>query len=50
MKKYEKPTLKVVVLQHENMLLTGSKEVQSLNKGSYFIYEGSDENVDEDAR
>ena len=50
MKKYEKPTLKVVVLQHENMLLTGSKEVHSLNKGSYFIYEGSDADYEGEAR
>ena len=44
MKIYEKPILKVVLLQHKNMLLTASNEVQSLSSGADFRYVGSDEN------
>ena len=50
MKKYEKPILKVVLLQHENMLLSGSNEVQSLNNGCNFNYGGSDNGYSDDAR
>lgn len=48
-KTYEKPAMRVVLLQQQQHLLSGSNEVQSL-RGDYFDYGGSDENYDGDAR
>lgn len=50
MKIYKKPNIKVVSLQQKNMLLTGSNEVKSLDKSSYFNYGGSDEGYDGEER
>ncbi len=41
-KEYQKPTVKVVELQHRTMLLSGSSPVRSVNAGDTGI--GIDEN------
>ena len=47
---YEKPAMRVVLLQHQCHLLAASgQEVQSL-RGGYFDYGGSDEDCDGPAR
>lgn len=46
---YSKPSMTVVLLQHQYHILAGSNEVQSL-RGGYFDYGGSDEDYDGDAR
>ena len=44
-KTYKKPAMRVVLLQQQQHLLSGSNEVQSL-RGGYFDYGGSDEDYD----
>ncbi len=48
-KNYQEPAMRVVLLQQQQHLLSGSNEVQSL-RGGYFDYVGSDEDYDGDAR
>ena len=49
-KEYMKPAMRVVMLQHQQHILTVSNSnVQSL-RGGYFNYGGSDEDYDEGAR
>ena len=48
-KNYQEPAMRVVLLQQQQHLLSGSNEVQSL-RGGYFDYGGSDEDYDGDAR
>jgi len=48
-KDYQKPAMRVVLLQYQQHLLAGSNEVQSL-RGGDFDYGGSDEDYDGDAR
>ena len=50
MKTYKKPSVKIVLLQQRNMLLTVSNEVKSLDKSSYFNYGASDDDYNDDAR
>ena len=44
-KKYMKPEQRIIVLQHQHHLLTGS-EVRSLGSSGPFDYEGSDADYD----
>ena len=48
-RKYMKPAMRVVKIQHQQHILVGSNEVQSL-RGGYFDYGGSDEDYDGGAR
>ena len=48
-KAYEKPSMKVIKIQHQGIICTSGGQVQSL-RGGYFDYGGSDEDYDGGAR
>lgn len=49
-KQYKKPAMRIVLLQNQQHILTGSNTEMKSLQGDYFNYGGSDENYDEGAR